>query len=521
MPRWEFRFAIALSAVFVLIYGSFYWQTWGMFNSPDENAVYVFTRHFIEEGSLTLARPDINEIAHPRSVNIRDGQFVPGSFIGWLLLLAYAGFLGSWLMALLPAFVAVGGAWAFWGIVRRVFGRETAWLSLLLLLTLPAWWYYASRGFLPNVPFVSFLLMAVFTLIKTGEAKDEKGIMAWLWAAAAGFCAGLALIIRPNEIIWVLLAALLWLPELRAIRPSRLLALVASVLPLVVTAYWQDQTFGRWYSTGYQSFAASVGEGAAAFSLSSVFFPFGFHPWAALGRFLSYQIMVMPWLLVAAVLGLVAMRVITNKTPEQKKYARMFALVFAYLLIYYGSWQFFDHPDQTRLTLGVSYGRYWLPIFVLAVPYVVMGCRALAARLRFGRWSLPLVLTLVFTLNTLSVYAFGDENLGQLRRNIVEYKQRQAFVFERTAPNAVIISERNDKVFWPGRQVIHYQPDDYTFLADAAKILPRAPVYLFTAIPRDHLSVIEQASYAPQGLSLQYVASFQQQSLYQVLSLNP
>lgn len=511
--------ALILSAVFVWLYASFYWQTAPMYNSPDENAVAVFVRHFVEQGNLTIDRPDLNEVVHPRSVNIREGQFVPGSFIGWILLLGYAAeVFGGWIVPVLPALIAVCGALAFWGIVRRIFDEQTAWLSFLGLLTLPVWWYYASRGFLPNVAFVSFLLIAAHALLRVRDNK--KTTLAW--AGLAGLSVGFSLAIRPNEIIWIALAGLLLLPAARKIRPSAWLACAAAVfIPLAITAYWQEQTFGHWYSTGYQSFAAGENAPDASVSAASALFPFGIDLIAALTRFAGYQVSTMIWFLIGAVAGIVVWLKLSFKTPEQKKYTHLFLLITLYLVLYYGSWNIADHPDATRLTIGVSYGRYWLPVYVMAIPFFVMGLRWLAQWLPWPGIRYGFLLALIFTLNTLAVYAFGDEHLGQLRRNIVEYREWKTFVQEQTPDNSVIISERNDKVFWPQRQVINYQPGDYLFLPEAADVARHVPVYLFTAIPRDHMAVIEQAEYIPRGLSLQYQSPYENMSLYQIIPYQP
>lgn len=509
MKRHFWVFAVCVSVLFAALYAAFYWQTGEMYNSPDENALAVFARHFAEQGNLTIERPTIDEIAHPRSVNIKDGQFVPGSFLGWLLFVGYAArLLGFNIARFAPAAVAVAGAWAYFGIVRRLFNEEQAWVSFFLLLTLPPWWYYASRGFMPNVAFVSMILLGVYGLIRAGETRS------WIWSACGGLALGMGLAIRPNELVWIVIAALFYIRDLRLIGAKRLsLAILGALLPLLVVAYWQAQTFGHWYATGYQSFSGTSDASSLIESGSwlSLFFPFGLHAWQASVRFFQYQSAALWWFGIASCVGFIAWVKNVDKTIEQRRYTKVFLVILVYLLIYYGSWTFSDHPDQTRLSLGVSYGRYWLPIYVLALPYI-------AALWQNGaRWRRPALLAVIFTLNTLSVYAFGDEHLGQLRRNIVEYQQWRTAVFEKTETSAVIISERSDKVFWPGREVIDYTPTDYAFLTRAAIVAKQAPLYLFTAIPRPDMQVIEQQQYAPCGLMLEYVASIDHdQSLYRV-----
>ena len=43
----------------------------------------------------------------------------------------------------------------------------------------------------------------------------------------------------------------------------------------------------------------------------------------------------------------------------------MSLVVSAWLLVVYGSWWFSDNPDPTAITLGSSYVRYFLPLYIL------------------------------------------------------------------------------------------------------------------------------------------------------------
>ena len=47
--------------------------------------------------------------------------------------------------------------------------------------------------------------------------------------------------------------------------------------------------------------------------------------------------------------------------------------ISVFFAIYYGSWEFTDKLTLHLNTLGISYVRYWLPIYLLSLPFVATG----------------------------------------------------------------------------------------------------------------------------------------------------
>jgi len=111
-----------------------------------------------------------------------------------------------------------------------------------------------------------------------------------------------------------------------------------------------------------------------------------------------------------------------------------------------------------------------------------------------------------------------SEGIFKVRQNLEEYQQIAAQVVAATETNAVIISERMDKVFFPARRVIYKlnQPADYQ---NAKKLLENDyPVYYFNFTLNDEtLRQLNENFYEPQGLKVnQSLLDFKNQSLYPI-----
>ena len=73
-------------------------------------------------------------------------------------------------------------------------------------------------------------------------------------------------------------------------------------------------------------------------------------------------------------LGVILLLVFNIRKPRKKYFAyfSVFAVLSLILIFYYGSWQFNDNPDPNRFTIGNSYTRYWLPIYLMMMPIAAL-----------------------------------------------------------------------------------------------------------------------------------------------------
>src|SRR4030043_212187 len=132
------------------------------FTWPDETANYFFIKNYIEHSNFSVAEP-LNEIGNnlikPRSFNVYQGNLVPGSFLGFLLIYGLIGkLIGIGLVQFLTPLLAILAGIFFYKILLKIFEPKIALISALLFFINPAWWYYANFAMLPNIAFLSFLI---------------------------------------------------------------------------------------------------------------------------------------------------------------------------------------------------------------------------------------------------------------------------------------------------------------------------------------------------------------------------
>lgn len=520
------------------------------FNSPDENANHYFTGIFAESGylysfeSLNLAVPGL---IHPRSVRVVDDFLVPGGFIGLPVIYgSVARVFGLGVTPFLTAFMAVLASLAFVSIVAKFFGRPTGYLAGWLLLINPVWWYQASRAFMPNSLFVSLLILAAWFMLVAPLAalKGDRTRRRWdvFWRAdgvVAGVLLGLALSVRLSEIYWIFLAmAAIIVASFKKIPWSRLLLLLFfTVLMLLPFMGMNRSLYGSWTGTGYGSGLGGVpvedlpaGRGAQLLGpLQPFLFPLGFAPRTAWRNFWTYGVAFFWWwsvlvgasLLVAAVHWL--RRRPTASGPAPRAFAVAAVLVGLWLSLFYGSWTIHDNPDPQAVTIGTSYLRYWLPLFVLSTVPVAWALTLFIGRLP-KPWRKPLLglflagLTLV---SGLSVFGSEEEGLLAVRASLSRYDREVEQVLAATEPDALIIVDRADKLLFPERRVMYPLRSETTFAA-LPKLLGRAPLYYFgITFPEKDLDYLRREKLPPLGLTIEPVSQFREESLYSLRPLPP
>ena len=495
------------SLVLFPFYGWFYANTGRAWSSPDERTVFVFASQWADEGSFLLPRPISDDVLLPRSVTVVGDHYAPVGFLGLFLILGTAmKLLGKTAALFVVPALAAGTPIVLFSLWRRWFSERTSFVAALLWGVFPAWAYYASRGLLPNVAFVSLLIYSLAAALYAREVKIRRqATMAWV---LCGLLAGLALIIRPVEVLWVLPIALtLWLWSAKPVRAG--LAALSAVLPIAWLAFWQSQTYGAWYKVGYSPFGLES-------TTQTGLFPFGIHPLLALQHVADYSFWVYGWALVFWLAGGFYLYKNHSKNAAYKKYSLVFAFVSIYLVLYYGSWNISDHPNQDWISLGVAYNRYWLPIFALSMPLLAEGLRVVSARIRFV--SMPIAAALVLGASVATSFFLGDDSLWAMQQHGVEYKQVQAFIETKTEPDSVIVAGREEKFLWPQRSVLYTSDNTFTFAQDVQPLLSARAVYWLTPLPQSHVADVEQRLFAPQNQSLQLVGKHGEYTLYLIRS---
>ena len=471
------------------------------FDWPDETMNFFFAKQFAETRQFRASNE--NEFIRPRSFNIFHGSLVPGGFLG-LPLLYGAGIwiislpgknLGVLISLFFTSTLAATALLAFAGLSRRIIGRRQAILAALLLAANPIYWYYSAYSFLPNVPFFAFAIFSIYFFM-IGLTRGD----CWRYGLATigGFCAAIALAIRSNETLWLIMSGAAAITMLRLWRNWRYLA-VAAIATLIFFApilYFQNLTFGGAFATGYSRFT-SAGifqptefSGAASSPLSiawrALTLPYGLHPrviwfnfknaWSALGFFSSVS-------LAAAAFWFIAKR---EKTIAHKAFSAVLVIVTVWLTIAYGSWVTSD-PLMTKLnTIGLPHLRYFLPVLALAsLPLANFVGSLLESRSRVAKMGAAVFIAVFVSLSAAAVFWQNPDSLIHVATRIRSYNKAAGMVSEKTPSRAVVITDRTDKEIFSDREVTPSIPSkvDGT-LAALDSVICKRPVYFYLSDSR-------------------------------------
>lgn len=512
-------------------------STPGMFVSPDENANAVFSQTWARTGGLFLEESlngSLNGLLHPRSIIPRGSWLVPGSFLGLPVLAgSVAAVLGSWSIVLLTPTLALLAVLALHSLLKKFSSQTVADAASFFLLFHPAFWYYASRSMMHNVPFLSLLICSLWFVSVAGSFEKKKGI-AWF---VSGALLGLALSVRLSESIWVLPSLLIGFFLYRQQLSLRLFLfwIGGCCLSLFPFLLWNQLLYGAFWSTGYTALpslaASSVSEAVSSSSvytsLFSLFFPFGIHVLRAGKRVLDYGILLYPWTAIFPLLGWLGSSVIFWRQRAMRAFSRplFFLFIFsfvlsAYLACLYGSWMITDNPNPEAVTIGNSYVRYWLPIFLLGSVWAGIAFAWIQQRFSAYRWFLPGVLIascLYVGASSLVVFG-GEDGLWATHVHLQMFAQKKDFVLEHTEPNAIVIVDRADKFLFPDRRVVVplRSPQTYAALPELARA---APLYYFgITLPPEDVEYFTQNILDPLSLSFILVGTVGDESLYHIFS---
>ncbi|MBN1778713.1 MAG: glycosyltransferase family 39 protein [Candidatus Buchananbacteria bacterium] len=507
------------------------------FDWPDETANYFWSQQFASTGELKIAEP-LNQLAdnqiHPRSFNVDNaGSLVPGSFLGLILIFGVlAKIFSSGIIIYLTPIISVIGIFAFYGIIKRIFDQKIAFWSAVLAFFNPAWWYYSASSLLPNVVFICLLLISFYFLTIVNDSNKEDVItpyakirpsnIFYLNFILAGIFGGLAVSIRPSEIVWIgfiYLVIFYWLKTKINWLKIIVFAFFA-FLAISPTLYYQQLIFGHWYVFGYDhlQFSGSAAGCSACQGVKNLFLPFGFHPALAVANFWSAMFSRFWLWFLLALLGYLALATGRKKIPSRiYNYFLVGGIVSAFLFLYYGSWQFTDLLTLNLNTLGISYVRYWLPIFLFIIPLVAVALNWFGQF--FSRKNIQpifiIVLLILFYQSLNLVLYQNQDSLLPVKQRIVEYKKIASQVNQVTSDNSVIVTVRKDKVFFPDRKVIHSfdpLPINKELLSSLSNLVDQVPVYYYALSPESNLNISSDLHLEPV-----IGVSFGLETLYQVI----
>jgi hypothetical protein len=452
------------------------------FNSPDETANW-FTASQIAQGDDIGIRETLNleaeNIIHPRSMSVVGDRIVPTSFLGLPVLYGVIGLLTSLkILPYLTALITSLSLLAAYQVWRHYFSERISIISTVLWAFQPALWYYASRGFYHNVLFVDLLIIAWWLYL---TARDRQWNLDWLLAFLVVL--GAVVIVRTNEIIWIAPIVLVAIWSDRKTLGFKHLVVMALTF-IIGTAGW------FWLNQAVQEGLVYQAPGIASSRLQvwlNLLWPFGFDIFALGISIQNYFIVLFAPLWVFIWIAVIKnYQNIKQFSEFKKQYIGITIFVACWLILYYGSWGVVDTVGESGATIGNSHVRYWLPIFFLLSPFVSAGVETLSQWLSREQRRLISSALVLLMIGYGFVVTYFDKHEGLVYiSSRLSINRGVALYADKVLPkNAIILSDRSDKVFFPERRVI--SPGDrpyYTFpevMQGLPVILDNSPVYVYS-----------------------------------------
>lgn len=500
--------------------------------SPDETANYIFSKIYGQEKKLFIFEKYnlyVDDVIHPRSFRSDHGYLKPVSFLGMILIYGKIVSLTTYkiLPFLTPFFGAVGLIF-FYLLLEKIFGKKISLISTILLASFPVYIYYSARSMFHNILFLTFLIIGLyFSVLMTKRKKPVKECknviqvrdtkirenFNLISSFAAGIFFGLAIITRTSELIWMLpLFVVLLIFNFKNISFLKLIlifsGLFLAVLPMF---YWNQLLYGGALKGGYPEMNNSISVIAGtsvdmvkqttigdvghikelANKIKDNIFFFGFHPYDSVKKMYYYFADMFPWLFWPAIFGGILFFGYWQKVKRKHLvFLLSYVLVSVILLFYYGSWGFNDNPDPNSFTIGNSYTRYWLPIYLGALPFVSFFILKVTRLLRVNYLVISarfIIIVVMIFISTKFVLAGSEEGLIIAARKQNAWRDELVSVMKLTENNSVIITRYHDKLFFPERKVIVGLFDDNNMVSQYSKLVEYLPVYYynFTFPPKD------------------------------------
>jgi len=520
---------VVLAVAFFFVYSYLSFKTDRIFNSPDETANFYFSKIFAKEGVLWQVEPfeflTENSI-FPRSIKTVGGKLVPVGFLGMPVVYGViAKIIGIWSIKFMTPFFAVLAVLAFYGIIRRIFEEKVAFFSAVLMFALPPFWYYAERGMFHNVLFLSFLIFSIYFFLSASDLRRSHNIYVKLALYFfGGMFLSLALMTRLSEIWWIapVLIALIFIFRKNIFWRGVFVALAVFILFLIPFLAQNKILYGSPFATGYQSQikenqspVTAVQNYLAEKRDAEFIFPFGINLRNIIWSGWNYFIMFFPWLVFPAIFGAIIFLSSCHSreggNPVKKKekyYFGIFCFVALWLFVYYGSWRFSDNPDPSKITIGTSYLRYWLPVFVMILPFFPKSFLWISEKIKIKFWKIGVpVVVVFFVLAFNSVFYAEGEGIMDVKTTLARYEIRANEVFNLTEYNSVIVTDRNDKMFFPNRKIVYPLRSENTYGA-VLSALRFIPVYYYGII------ISEKENF--NGLGLELIKEWGNEAIYEI-----
>jgi hypothetical protein len=474
--------------------------------SPDESANYFFSKLYAETGDLIFYEkynPVVKEIIKPRSFGSNESMVRPVSFLGIILIFgSLAKIISIGIIPYLTPIFAFIGIFFFYLLIKKIFNEKVALLSGILLSFFPVYVYYSARSMFHNVLFIVFSIICFYYSYLMTESR-KNNYLNYFFALLAGLFFGLSFITRTSEIFWLFpVFFFLWLFNIKKVGWIKIiLFLLASFFAILPIFYWNIILYGREIGGGYPQMNQSIDHILSSSSeivkqdkeniflkiknysldLGGTIFHFGFNFDYSIKMFNEYFVKMFVWLFYGSLAGFLIFLLNFKKIKKRHLIYIFSLLLFSTILVfYYGSWIFFDNPDK-EFTVGNSYTRYWLPIYLSFIPFLSSLILFLSKIMPkfFQKGFLILVIGVIGLFSYNFLFFGSKEGLYYSYQKQENDKKEFKEVISLTENNSVIITQYHDKLFFPERRVIVGLFTDDNMLREYAKLLKYSPVYYY------------------------------------------
>lgn len=495
------KMLIAAGFLFFILYSLFAIRSGTIFNSPDENANYFFSRLVAENNSLKYQLPVTTDVVHPRSMTVVNHKIVPQSFLGLPLIYGLlAKIFSSQAIIFFTPLLSVISVYFFYQIIKKIFNQQTALISSLLFFIHPAVIYYATRGLFHNLLFIDLLIIGLYFLLN--KELTNKNIF------LSSFFIGLALITRYVEAVWVLSLLLILYLLNRAKISFKQLIIFVTVLTLffLIIGLLNNNLYGNFFATGYKPSGFSDNQQLPNSAITNFPLEQKSKVILVLTNFWHYGIKIFWWFALPLIIGLTWFcKSFPVKNKNQIYYFLLFLIISAGLILAYGQFAFTDTPDKTKINIGSSYIRYWLPIYIWSLPFITIGLLKIKQLVVTDKYfkSIGTILSLIILIyNFLFVFKLADEALA--KNTLLEYQEIKARVLSLTETDSIIVSNYYDKLFFPDRLVItNFEEEREKKLAAIEQLLKtNHEVYYYSWQPNRDIDYLNNKIFNQHNLQL-------------------
>lgn len=521
---------LIIFATLVVFYAFFAFVPVDVFNSPDETANYVFIEQYAENNRLWYEYEyqygPVQQFIFPRSTYSNGEMILPVGFWGlsWLYG-TIAKVTGVAFVEYITPILAALAVFAFYGIAKVVFKREDrASISATAIFAMhPAWWYYSSRALFPNVPMMSFVIFGAYFLIAQPlkarfTSKKSSFITTYMDDVIGATMLCFALLIRPSELWWMALGALTIIFFKR--KTFDWYKILAWIIPASVFAV-------IYYSVNASIYGASAGvayldsQSHAVGKWYHIFLPFGIDVKLMTSVLWNYMFKQHWWISSFALFGAIGIiiEMLKKKATQEKKMLLAIALVVTvYLLTLYGS---FEDLGRHLYTIGISYHRYFLPVFALGalfIGYVYNGITRSFQGKKFEKWYASSAVFIFFMMSYDAVWLQPD-GFVQIRDNLMHMQDVRSELTEEIPKLSIIATQYEDKFFFPQFQVMQNVENPDILSSIYALSSNGYPVYFFAQETIPEIESQRNQLHQDNGFRLEEVYSNEPHILYKVIPI--